>query len=142
MLAQDIDFHEVFKIRPTAMALFTAELEFIDANEEFLRSAGRELRDLVGRNVFEVFPKMPYEPGDPVWTTLEAALTSGERHVDRLIRYDTEDPATPGLFRERYWCSVVTPIRGMDGHVEMLELSAREVTSIIEQFQAMQAEQR
>jgi len=140
MLAEDIDFHEVFKIRPTAMALFTADLDFIDANEEFLRSAGYKLADLVGRNVFAVFPKMPYEPGNPLWTTLEAALTSGERHVDRLIRYDTEDPDTPGVFRERYWSSVVTPIRGMNGHVELLELSAREVTSIIEQFQSMQAE--
>jgi PAS domain-containing protein len=140
MLAQDLDFYEIFKIRPTAMALFTPDLEFIDANDEFLEGAGRELGELIGRNVFEVFPKMPYQPGNPMWTALEETITSGERQVDKLTRYDTEDPAVPGAFRERYWSSVVTPVRGTDGHVEVLELSTREVTSIIEQFQSMQAE--
>jgi PAS domain-containing protein len=140
MLAQEIDFHETFKIHPTAMALFTVDLDFIDANEEFLQASDRELGELVGRNVFEVFPKMPYQPGHPIWTALEAATTSGKREVHKLTRYDVEDRATPGVFRERYWSSAVTPIRGLDGHVEVLELSSREVTSIIEQFQSMQAD--
>jgi PAS domain-containing protein len=68
MLAPEIDFHEIFKISPTAMALFTADLEFVDANEEFLQASGRDLGDLIGHNAFEVFPKMPYEPGNPKWT--------------------------------------------------------------------------
>jgi PAS domain S-box-containing protein len=140
MLAQDIDFHEIFKISPTAMALFTPNLDFIDANEDFLQAAGRDLGELIGRNAFEVLPKMPDEPGNPKWTALEAALTSSRREVNKLIRYDVEDPATPGAFHERWWTSVVTPIRGLDGHVEVLELSAREVTSIIELFRSMQAE--
>jgi PAS domain S-box-containing protein len=139
MLAQDVDFHEIFKISPTAMALFTADLDFIDANEEFLEAAGHPLDDLVGRNAFAVLPKMPQDPGNPKWTALEAALTSGEREVYVLTRYDIEDPARPGQFRERYWSSVVTPLHGLDGKVEVLELSAREVTAIIEQFRTMSA---
>jgi PAS domain-containing protein len=140
MLGQDIDFHEIFNISPTAMALLTPDLDFIDANEEFLQAAHRDLGELIGRNAFEVFPKMPDEPGEPKWTALEAAMTSGRRETYELTRYDVEDPATPGVFRERYWSSVVTPVRGMDGEVEVLELSAREVTSIIERFRSIQAE--
>jgi PAS domain-containing protein len=139
MLAQDIDFHEIFKISQTSMALFTADLNFIDANEEFLQATDLELGELIGRNAFEVFPKVPYQPGIPKWTPLEAALTSGRREVAKLIRYDVEDPATPGVFYERYWSVVVTPVHGMDGQVEVLELSAREMTSIIEHFQSIQA---
>jgi hypothetical protein len=30
MLAQEIDLYKVFRIHPTAMALLTADLEFID----------------------------------------------------------------------------------------------------------------
>ena len=137
MLAQEIDFHEIFKISPTAMALFTADFEFIDANDEFLEAAGRPLEELVGHNVFEVFPKMPDDPADPRWTALEAALTSGRREQHALTRYDIEDPIHPGVFLERYWSSVVTPIRGINGTVDVLELSAREVTSIIEQFRSI-----
>ena len=140
MLGQEIDFHEIFQVSPTAMALFTADFEFIDANEEFLRAAGRSIEDLVGHNVFEVFPKMPYDPANPKWTALEAALTSGRRERYMLTRYDVEDPIHPGVFRERYWSSVVTPIHGRGGAVEVLELSAREVTPIIEQFRIGQVE--
>ena len=140
MLAQELDFHEIFKISPTAMALLTPDLDFIDANEEFLAAADRDLGELIGRNAFEVFPKMPHQPGNPKWTCLEEAMTSGRREVYELTRYDVEDPAAPGVFRERYWSSVVTPVRGLEGDVEVLELSAREVTSIIERFKSIQAE--
>jgi len=140
MLGQEIDFYQIFKISPTAMALFTSDFEFIDANEEFLDAAHHELDELIGRNVFEVIPKVPTQPGNPKWTALEAALTSARRETHVLTRYDIEDPAHPGVFEERYWCSTVTPVRGNNGQVEMLELSAREVTPIINEFRLMEAQ--
>jgi len=142
MLSEEIDFHKIFKVNPTAMALLTADFTFIDANDAFLAAIGRELEDLVGRNAFEVVPKMPEDAGGcPKWTALEAALTTKQREAYRLQRYDIEDPAHPGVFAERYWSSIVTPVVGQGGEVEVLELSAREVTPIISQFQSLQAEQ-
>jgi len=141
MLSEDIDFYEVFRINPTAMALLTADFEFIDANDAFLAAIGRGLEDVIGRNAFEVVPKMPEDSGGhPKWTALEAALTTERREVYQLHRYDIEDPAHPGVFEERYWSSMVTPVRGLSGEVEVLELSAREVTPIISQFRSLQAE--
>jgi PAS domain-containing protein len=138
MLAEEVDFYQVFKLHPTAMALLTADLEFIDANDEFLASTGRKLEELIGHNVFAVLPKMPPEPGgDPKWTALEAAQASGRRESMSLERYDIEDPASPGVFRERYWSAAVTPVRGGDGHVEVLELSTREVTPIITEYKKL-----
>ena len=137
MLAEEIDFHKIFRIHPTAMALLTADLEFIDANDELLESSGRQLSDLVGKNMFAVFPKMPYRPGCPKWTSVEQAQTTGVRSTAVLTRYDIEDPAQPGVFRERYWSTIVVPIRGDDGRVEVIEVSAREVTEIIDQFRAL-----
>jgi PAS domain-containing protein len=124
------------------MALLTPDLVLIDANEQFLKGAGCELEDIVGHNIFERFPKMPPDPGgEPTWTALEAALTSGQREVDHLSRYDVEDPEEPGVFDERYWSSVVTPIRDEDGQIEVLELSTREVTAIIDEYRRLQSEQ-
>jgi PAS domain-containing protein len=140
MLGIDVDFYQIFQISPTAMALFTADFEFIDANDEFLNAAHRELDELIGHNAFEVLPKVPSEPGIPKWTALEAALTSGRRETLALTRYDIEDPAHPGVFEERYWCSTVTPVRSNNGQVEILEFSAREVTPIIQQFLLMQTQ--
>jgi PAS domain S-box-containing protein len=142
MLSQEVDFHQIFRISETAMALLTADFAIVDANDEFLSASGRRLEELVGHNIFELFPKMPADPGgDPKWTVLEAALTSGQREVFELARYDIEDPDRPGVFHERYWTAVVTPLRGASGEIEMLELSGREVTAIIDKFRALQAEE-
>ncbi len=142
MLAQEIDLYRVFRIHPTAMALLTADLEFIDANDEFLATTGRELEELIGQKVFAVLPKMPPDPGgQPKWTALEQAQASGRYESLTLERYDIEDPASPGVFQQRYWSSAVTPVRGLDGHVEILELSTRDVTPIIDEFKKLQAQE-
>jgi PAS domain-containing protein len=140
MLAEEIDFHGAFNIHPTAMALLTADFVFVDMNEAFLDAVGRPLEELVGHNAFEVFPKAPAEPGNPKWTALEAAITSGQHEQLVLSRYDIEDPDRPGEFEERYWSSAVTPLRDINGQVTMLELSAREVTPIISLLRGLESE--
>ena len=141
MLAEDIDFYQVFKIQPTGMLLLTADLEIVDANEEFLEECGRQLDDLTGRNFFEAFPKMPERARvDACWSAVEAAMTSGRREQNPLFREDLEDPTHPGVFVEHYWTSVAQPIRGVDGDVEFIELSVRDVTPIIDEYRVLQAE--
>lgn len=139
MLAEEIDFYKIFRLDPTAMALLTIDLEIIDANDEFLAIAGHPLEQVIGRNVFAVLPKMPPDPGGlPKATALEEAQTSGRRESFSLNRYDIEDPANPGVFQERYWSTSVKPVRGIDGRVEVLEFSTREVTPIIDEFKRLQ----
>ena len=93
MLAQEIDFHEIFKIHPTGMVLLSADLVILDANDEFLSAMGRKLEDLIGHNFYDEFPKLPEDPGGrPKWTALDEAMTSGRRQCDQLLRYDLEDP--------------------------------------------------
>ncbi len=143
MLAHEIDFYRMYKVGPTAMALLTPDLEIIDMNDEFQAYVGRPLEEVAGRNIFEITPKMPEDcGGEPMWTPLEAAMTSGRREAANLMRYDVEDPDHPGAFLERYWAAVAQPIRGPDGQVEVIELSARDITPIISQFRSMQAEEK
>ena len=141
MLAQDINFYEMFKISPTSMAVLSADLYLVDVNDQFLAHAGRPLEDLVGHNVYEIFPKLPIDMGGAGRDVLEEAFDTGRSAQAPLIRYDMEDPARPGVFEERYWSVAAQPIRGLDGRVEMYELSARDLTPVIEQFKAMQSEQ-
>jgi PAS domain S-box-containing protein len=142
MLADEIDFYRMYKTMPTAMALLTPDLEIIDVNDEFQANVGRQLEELVGRNIFEVSPKMPEDSGgQPLWTPLEAAMTSGRREAAELMRYDVEDPDHPGVFLERYWAAVAQPIRGPDGQVEVIEVSATDITPIVSHFQVMQSEE-
>jgi len=138
MLAQEIDFHEIFRLSPTAMALLTADLAFIDANDEFLQESGRTLDELTGRNFFELFPKM--YPGTGACNVLEDAMTSGRRAIQLCCRYDIDEPGQPGVQRERYWSVTAQPVRDGKGQVQAVELSARNVTEVIREFRAMEAE--
>jgi PAS domain-containing protein len=143
MLAEDIDFYQVFKIQPTGMLLLTVDLEIVDANEEFLKQSGRELDDLIGHHLFEEFPVAPEDTrGHAGWTALEAAMTSGHREHNLLFREDLEDPDHPGVFVEHYWSSVAQPIRDRSGHVDMIEFSLRDVTPIIDEYRVLQSEEQ
>src|SRR5215469_18888608 len=63
MHAEEIDFSHVFKLHPTAMALFSPDLVFIDANDEFVAVTGWPLQDMLGKHAFTVLPKIPPDPG-------------------------------------------------------------------------------
>src|SRR5215475_4526201 len=137
---RQIDYHRIFISSPTPRALLTPDLVILDANDEFLDTLGRTLGDVVGMYVFDALPKMPRDSRGQKNTALEAAVASRERETLQLTRYDFEDPGRPGMFEERYWASVVTPLCGSDGKLEMLELSAREVTSLIQQLRSAEAQ--
>lgn len=136
MLAQDIDFHDMFRISPTAMAVLTADLFFVDVNDQFLAEAGRPLEELIGHNFFEIFPKMPADLADTERMVLEEAFDTGRTAQVTLGRYDVEDPAHAGTFIKHYLSSVVQPVRGLDGRVEVYELSVRNLTPVIAQYKA------
>jgi PAS domain-containing protein len=142
MLAEDIDFYQVFKIHPTGMLLLTADLEIVDANEEFLEQTGRDLEKLLGHHLFEEFPKVPEtSSGHECWSAVEAAQASGRREHNVLFRQDIEDREHPGVYVEHFWSSVAQPIRGREGHVEVIEFSLRDVTPIIDEYRVLQSEE-
>ena len=73
MTEPHIDYAEVFHALPGMVALLTPNLVYVDANEDFLRLAGRTREQLLGRYIFDVFPENPNEPACAVLTrpTLE-----------------------------------------------------------------------
>jgi PAS domain S-box-containing protein len=136
VLAQEIDFHNIFKIHPTAMLLLTTDLQIADANDEFLAEVGKPLEELIGRNFYEALQPADCS-GHPRWTAVDEAMTSGRRQCDLLNRYDIEDPDHPGVFTERWVTTLAQPIRGSDGKVQVIELSMRDITPVIDQYRAL-----
>ncbi|MGW0580694.1 PP2C family protein-serine/threonine phosphatase [Streptomyces sp. NPDC002920] len=130
-----IDYAEVFLALPGMVALLTPELIYADANDEFLRVAGRSREQMIGRHLFEVFPDNPNDPGASGVRNLEASLrrvlATGERDAMALQRYDVENPDEPGVWEERYWSPVNAPVFGPDGSVVLLVHRVEEVTELI-----------
>ncbi|WP_035792458.1 PP2C family protein-serine/threonine phosphatase [Kitasatospora mediocidica] len=130
-----IDYAAVFQALPGMVAVLTPELVYADVNEEFVRMSGRTREQLVGRQLFDVFPDNPNDPAATGARNLEAslkrALESGERDAMALQRYDVESVERPGEWQERYWSPVNAPVFGPDGRVVLLVHRVEEVTELI-----------
>lgn len=130
-----IDYAEVFRALPGMVALLTPDLVYADANDDFVRLAGRSRDELIGRYIFDVFPENPNEPAAAGMRETEASMlrtvATGERDTMALLRYDIEDPQRPGLWQEHYWSPVNAPVLGPDGKVAMIVHRVEEVTELI-----------
>ncbi|WP_371477079.1 SpoIIE family protein phosphatase [Kitasatospora sp. NBC_00315] len=130
-----IDYAEVFRALPGMVALLTPQLVYADANEEFLRLAGRSREQVVGRHLLDVFPDNPHDPAATGTRNLLASfrrvLDSGERDVMAMQRYDVESMQRPGEWEKRYWSPVNAPVLGPDGSVILLVHRVEEVTELI-----------
>ncbi|MEV5736318.1 SpoIIE family protein phosphatase [Streptomyces sp. NPDC052292] len=129
-----IDYAAVFQAMPGAVALLTPDLVFADANLAWLRQAGRNRDQVVGRYLFDAFPGSPRDPAASGARRLEASLRAvlANREVDMdLQRYDVESAQRPGHWEERYWSSVNAPLFAPDGHIALVIHRVEEVTELL-----------
>ena len=142
-LTRQIDYQAVFKNMPDSAVLMNSEFEILDVSEGFQELTGRELHKIVGRSFFDVFPANPRDQENAGRRELCAALSEAARSRDRVVirlnEYDLEDRGRPGVFEERFWSGVVTPILGDDGEVATIALWGREVTAVVSQLFAQAA---
>ncbi|MFI9769693.1 PP2C family protein-serine/threonine phosphatase [Streptomyces sp. NPDC052415] len=138
MREPQIDYAAVFHALPGMVALLTPELVYVDANEDFLRLAGRTREQVLGRYIFDVFPENPNEPAAAgmreTRESMERAVATGERDTMALLRYDIEDPQRPGHWQEHYWSPVNAPVLDDKGEVVLLVHRVEEVTGLIRSF--------
>lgn len=136
----EIDYQRVFKTAPYPMAVLSPDFTILDVNDEYLTAAGRKREDVLGHSAFDLFPDRPDDPADTgpreLRASLEAVLASGEREFVSLTRYDVEDPGRPGVFEERYWRVVSTPLLSDSGRVMMIVLIVHEATPVISELRA------
>ncbi|MPY63797.1 PP2C family protein-serine/threonine phosphatase, partial [Streptomyces spongiae] len=138
MSQPQIDYAAVFRALPGMVALLTPDLVYADANDDFLRLAGRTREQLLGRYIFDVFPENPNEPAAAGMRETRASMlrvaTTGERDTMALLRYDIEDPARPGHWQEHFWSPVNAPVRDPEGRVVLIVHRVEEVTELIRAF--------
>ncbi|CAM5585051.1 PP2C family protein-serine/threonine phosphatase [Streptomyces aurantiogriseus] len=130
-----IDYAAVFRALPGMVALLTPDLVYVDANDDFVRLAGRTREQLLGRYIFDVFPENPNEPAAAGMRETQASMlrvvATGERDTMALLRYDIEDPQRPGHWEEHYWSPVNAPVHGPDGRVALIVHRVEEITELI-----------
>ncbi|MFI6601493.1 ATP-binding protein [Nonomuraea sp. NPDC050536] len=131
----DVDFEAVFYASPVACAVVLPDLTFAAVNRAYEKVSGRSRDELVGKNMFEMFPAGPSGRGaGELLASLERVLLEQEADVMALQRYDVEVPGSPGVFEERYWSVINAPLVGPDGEVRLIIHRAEEATAFIQQL--------
>jgi serine phosphatase RsbU (regulator of sigma subunit) len=132
---RDIDYAALFAATPSPCLVLTTELIITDVNQAYLEVTRRRREELLGQHLFAAFPSNPADVESNgvrnLQNSLERALATGERDVMAPQKYDIPVPGEPGVYEERYWSPINTPVLGADGRPVLLIHRVEDVTTIM-----------
>lgn len=112
--------------------LLAPDFTIIEANPAFLRATMTDLDRIARRNVFQVFPGNPDDPGaigvaQKGRASLQRVLTTKSPDFMTPQRYDIRRPN--GSWEERHWRPVSLPVLDDNGEIDFIIHSAEDVTA-------------
>jgi PAS domain S-box-containing protein len=130
-----IDFRTVFDRSPNAYMLLDRQFRYVGANAAYLRATASRIEDLLGRNVFEVFPHDAADPSNEsagrLRESLERVLYARAADVLAVIKYRVpriRDGVK--VSEDRFWSATHTPLLDDDGDVAFILQHTVEVTEL------------
>ncbi|RRQ73508.1 protein phosphatase [Streptomyces griseofuscus] len=139
-MAAEVDHAALFAAVPTPCLVLGPDLVIVDVNRAYLETTGRTRGDLVGRHISQAFPDNAGDPDADGLGNMNASLRRvlATRRPDTmpLQKYDIPVPHRPGIFEERWWSLVNTPVLDLDGQVAWIIHRGEDVTAFVKAHQA------
>lgn len=106
------DFKLLFETIPGNYLVLSPQLNIMAASNSYLAVSMTKREEILGRNVFEVFPDNPDdENADGVSnlrTSLNYVIENLQPHKMAIQHYDVRRP--DGIFEKHYWSPLNTPV--------------------------------
>ncbi|MDO1446538.1 PAS domain-containing protein [Rhodocytophaga aerolata] len=137
---------KVLETVPDLYLIFSPDFIILNASNAYLEATLTQRSQLIGRHVFEVFPEnlhtsTPLAPN--LSASVEQALATKKPHTMAVQPYDIPHPTQAGVFLERYWSVVNTPVLDETGEVAYIIQKVKDVTeSVIIQKQLTDSQER
>lgn len=130
------DYQTLFESAPGHYLVLTPDFRIVAVSDAFLNATMTRREDILGLDLFDVFPD---NPGDPTATGTRNLRASLERVRDTrlpdtmaLLKYDIRRPESDGgAFEERYWTPVNSPVISPNGELAYIMNRAEDVTEFI-----------
>lgn len=139
-MAAHMDHAALFAATPSPYLVLGPDLVIVDVNRAYLEATGRTRNDLLGQHIFQAFPDNPNDPDADGARNLNASLhrVLATRKPDTMAlqKYDIPVAHRPGVFEERWWSPVNTPVLGPDGRVAWIIHRVEDVTAFVKAHQA------
>jgi signal transduction histidine kinase/ActR/RegA family two-component response regulator len=132
----EADFRVLFESAPGLYLVLDPQLRIVGASDAYLRATMTVRAEIMGRDIFNVFPDNPDEPGATGVANLRASLARvcRGRAPDTMAvqKYDVARPATQGGgFEVRYWSPCNTPVLGTDRELVYIIHQVEDVTEFV-----------
>jgi PAS domain S-box-containing protein len=128
-LATPGTFYSLWQL-PEHYLLLAPDYTILDASDRYLAATLKQRAAIVGRNVFDVFPREEQNDWQVFFDSLEHVRQHATPHTMPRIRYDMQRPAEQGGgLEERYWQTVNYPQLDPQGQLQAILLKTEDVTA-------------
>ena len=128
-----LQFRALFESLPGLYLVLTPDLAIVAVSDAYLKATMTKRDEILGRKFFDVFPDNPADPTADGASNLRASLErvrrSGVTETMAIQRYDVRRP--DGIFEERYWSPVNSPVFGVDRRLEYIIHRVENVTEFV-----------
>ena len=130
------DFRALFQAVPGLYLVLTPDFRIVAASDAYLDAIMKRREEILGRDLFEVFPDNPQDPGatgvNNLRGSLERVLRSGAPDTMAIQQYDIRRPTPRGAEWEvRFWIPVNSPVFGEEGEIHYLIHRVEDVTDFV-----------
>jgi PAS domain S-box-containing protein len=132
------NFQSLFEALPGLYVILDTELRILAVSDAHLAATNSVRQEILGRDLFAVFPDNPDDPdatgSGNLRQSLERVLLSKRPDAMPALKYDIARPAAEGGgFEERYWSVVNTPILDAASDIKWIVNTVDDVTDFIRQ---------
>lgn len=131
----DLQFRALFESLPGLYLVLKPDLTIVAASDAYLKATMTRRTQLLGKGIFEAFPDNPEDNEATGVSNLRSSLNRviQTRQSDTMAiqKYDVRNSA--GVFEERYWSPVNSPVVGAGGKLEYIIHRVEDVTDYVKQ---------
>jgi PAS domain S-box-containing protein len=127
------ELKSLFESLPGLYLVLTPDFKIVAASDAYLKATMTTRDGILGRGLFEVFPDNPDEPGatgeSNLRSSLNRVLQKAMPDTMAIQKYDVRGP--DGVFVERYWSPINSPLLGADHQIQYIIHRVEEVTEFV-----------
>lgn len=136
-----IYLEKIFTSLPDLYLIIDANFNIVEMSDAYRNATMIKKEDVLGLNIFDVFPENPNDPETQSTKKLTESLNRvlHEKKADTiaLIKYDIRKPESEGGgFEERYWSPINSPVMDENGNVKYIIHRVIDVTEFVKMKEA------
>jgi signal transduction histidine kinase len=137
----DHDFRILFESAPGLFLVLTPDLKIVAVSDAYLKATMTKREEIMNRDIFEVFPDNPSDPGATgvrnLRNSLNRVLQNKVADAMAVQKYDIRRPDLEGGgFEERFWSPLNSPVLGPNDQIVYIIHKVEDVTEFLRMKQA------